>query len=261
MAAVEHACKHRRRGTRRFGTQHSGLSSCPHVSALPPAAGSADRWPSNCTGLAARRRCRRPGRAGSWPGPSRRKPRTSGRSAPRSRPSGTSPVPPVARPGLPVEFTYSCLPSVTTVCAPFRATTHPRRSARAFAAALRDSGSCVNSTFRPNASSRRFASPGCGVMTRGPATFGTDPSHARFDSPAASSTSGFSISATAVFTSCAQAGVAPMPGPMASTSCSAACSRSCLRAESAKSPWSVSSASARSRTSPGPLRSVGRWRG
>ena len=82
-------------------------------------------------------------------------------------PVSTSPVPPVAMPGLPVELMTCRTASAITVPWPLSKTTSDAWAASAVAAPIRSLGG-------PDSPVNRANSPGCGVSTRGPAWSASD---------------------------------------------------------------------------------------
>src|SRR5690606_30823671 len=122
----------------------------------------------------------------------------------------TSPLPPLARPGLPAATTCGSAPgAATTVPAPLSTTTQPKRSHSRRAAAYRSA--CTSAVATP---SRRAASPGCGVRMASPASGCTGPPLASRLSASASSTSGLPA-ASATPNSAEPQADCPSPGPIA----------------------------------------------
>ena len=108
-------------------------------------------------------------------------------------PPRTSPMPPLAMPGLPVGFTFTWPSgSAISVWNPLRTTMQPVARAASRAASMR----CALMSFAV-VPRMRASSPGCGVMTRGRRSgFSSSARPAKAFSAEASMTSGSSMSAT-----------------------------------------------------------------
>ena len=131
-------------------------------------------------------------------------------SAP-SMPASTSPLPPLAIPGLPARSTaVSPSGNAQTVSGPLRTTVQPCAAAKADAASALPAASAPAS---------RANSPSCGVRTMGArARLSTATSCATAKSASASSTSGVSERKTTACTSAVSAAFRPKPGPSTHTS-------------------------------------------
>ena len=125
-------------------------------------------------------------------------------------PVSTSPVPPVAMPGLPVVLCASCRPSVTSVWCPLSTITTPHSAASSTACR-----SCSSRGTMCFACTSRANSPGWGVSTRGPAvlrkTFGLRPP--RHSSASASKTAGCVSVVKSQVTSSSSSADRDRPGP------------------------------------------------
>ena len=156
----------------------------------PPGSSRRRRPRSPSRGRPARRRLAP--RASGRPPPRRwrRRARRPSRSAPRSTPVRTSPVPAVASCGLETVLTATRSPSVTIESSPLSRTIAPLRGA-----ASRALSSRFASISAESRSSRRPISPACGVRTSGPLAVRRAPRCGRACalSPSASRTSGASI--------------------------------------------------------------------
>ncbi|MCH6550837.1 MAG: PAS domain S-box protein [Planctomycetes bacterium] len=116
---------------------------------------------------------------------------------------------------VPVEFTVVEIPSVTTLPAPLRTTTHPSRRAICSAAAGRALGRTGSASMASASASRRY-SPGWGVRIEDARRSRSNPRDAaRAFSASASMTRGISSRPISRSTICCCGSSAPRPGPTA----------------------------------------------
>ena len=144
-------------------------------------------------------------------------------------PANTSPLPPLAMPGLPTRSTAAS-PSgnAQTVSGPLRTTVQPCRTAKS------DAASALPVLSGP---ARRANSPSCGVSTMGArARSSTAASCATAKSASASSTSGGPDCITTACPSAVSVSFRPRPGPSTHTSLFSSRSSSTGRASRASFP-------------------------